>query len=541
MTVRSLGPFELEQKIGAGGMGFVYRAKYVKTGQIVALKILPSGMAGNDKAAARFDRELSILKQLRHPNIIRCFGGGVKDNQRFYAMELVEGGSLAKLIKQRGKLSWEETVEYGIQICGALQHAHDNGIIHRDLKPANLLLTKKGELKLADFGIALDLDATALTAAGKTVGTFTYMAPEQICGKPPVSHKSDLYALGCVMFKMLTGQPPFDSESAAELLHQHLYKAAPRVSTLALDCPVWLDTLIAQLLDKNPFNRPRDAAGVARALEEVKQKVASNTGVTQHAASGSPTAFTKIQEKATQVTKLVGQRKKRKQAETGPIYERAWFLAVCLVVLICAMTWALWPKSEAELFARAVVLMKTDDRDKWDEAKRDYLLELQERFPDGEFASEVQEFLDRIEMGEAERRFQVNTRLGKEPKTEAERLYAEAWRYEQFGDRIMALEKYQALSDILKNDRDSRPWVNLARRQIGKIEESGSKTDTVQLVNDTLAKADQLAADGELLEARKLWQGIITLYEAKSELQVQVQQARDRMQAPTESAPGSGA
>ncbi|MBI3467129.1 MAG: serine/threonine protein kinase [Planctomycetes bacterium] len=496
MAVRSLGPFELEQKIGAGGMGFVYRAKYIKTGQIVALKILPSGMAGNDKAAARFDRELSILKQLRHPNIIRCFGGGLKDNQRFYAMELVEGGSLAKLIKQRGKLSWEETVEYGIQICSALQHAHDNGIIHRDLKPANLLLTKKGELKLADFGIALDLDATALTAAGKTVGTFTYMAPEQICGKPPVSHKSDLYALGCVMFKMLSGQPPFDSESAAELLHQHLYKAAPRVSTLALDCPVWLDTLISQLLDKNPFNRPRDASAVARALEEVKQKVASNTGVTQHAVSGAPTAFAGVQETA-QVTKLVAAKKKRKPVESGPIYERAWFLAVCLLLLIGFMTWALWPKSEAELFARAVVLMETDDPVKWNEARDAYLLPLLEKFPQGQFAAKVQDYLDRIEMAEAERRFQVNTRLGKEPRTEAERLFAEAWRYEQFGDRILALEKYQALSTLLKDDRESRPWVHLARRQISRIEESGSKTDSVQLVDETLAKADQLAGDGK--------------------------------------------
>jgi len=539
MTVRSLGPFELEQKIGAGGMGFVYRAKYVKTGQIVALKILPSGMTGNDKAAARFDRELSILKQLRHPNIIRCFGGGMKDNQRFYAMELVEGGSLAKLIKQRGRLSWEETVEFGIQICSALQHAHDNGIIHRDLKPANLLLTKKGELKLADFGIALDLDATALTAAGKTVGTFTYMAPEQICGKPPVSHKSDLYALGCVMFKMLSGQPPFDSDSAAELLHQHLYKAAPRVATLALDCPVWLDTLIAQLLDKNPFNRPRDAAAVARALEEVKQKVATNTGLTQHAVSGAPTAFAGVQETA-QVSKLVA-KKKRKPVESGPIYERAWFLAVCLLLLIGLMTWALWPKSESELFARAVVMMETDDPVKWNDARERYLLPLLERFPNGEYAPKAQEYLDRIDMSEAERRFQVNTRLGKEPRTEAERLYAEAWRYEQFGDRILALEKYQALSALLRDNREARPWVNLARRQISKIEETGSETDRVKIVDQKLAEADQLAADGKLIEARKIWHSIITLYERKPELEVQVQQARERVQPRAETAPAPSA
>src|SRR4029077_12897654 len=212
MAERVLGPFKLGPKLGGGGMGVVYRATYTKTGQVVALKLLNAEMSTKPRLVARFERELTILKKLKHPNIVPCYGGGKIGEQQFLAMELVEGGSLAGLLKKRSKLPWEEVISFGLQICSALEHAHEHGIIHRDLKPPNLLLTKEGKIKLADFGIARDNDATALTAAGRTVGTFAYMAPEQIRGEPEVTFKADLYALGCVLYELLTGAPPFAGE-----------------------------------------------------------------------------------------------------------------------------------------------------------------------------------------------------------------------------------------------------------------------------------------------------------------------------------------
>jgi serine/threonine protein kinase len=135
MQNRSIGPFELEDQLGAGGMGVVYRAKYTKTGQRVALKLLSPGLQEDEKLIARFTRELEILKKLKHPNIVQCYGGGRLGTQRFYAMELVEGGSLSELLRKRGKFAWQQVIEYGIQICAALEHAHENGVVHRDLKP----------------------------------------------------------------------------------------------------------------------------------------------------------------------------------------------------------------------------------------------------------------------------------------------------------------------------------------------------------------------------------------------------------------------
>src|SRR5690606_20720369 len=141
-----------------------------------------------------------VLKQLRHPHIVHCFGGICESKQRFYAMELVEGGTLHSLLQEVGKLPWETVIDYGQQMSSALDYAHARNVIHRDVKPGNFLISRNGKLTLSDFGLAVVVASQRITAAGKTLGTFHYMAPEQIRGKPPVTGKTDLYALGCVLF-----------------------------------------------------------------------------------------------------------------------------------------------------------------------------------------------------------------------------------------------------------------------------------------------------------------------------------------------------
>lgn len=271
MENRWLWPFELKEKIGQGGMGVVYRARYVKNDREVAVKLLPPEIAADKKIAIRFERELEVLKKLKHPNIVYCFGGKCEGDQHFYAMELVEGGSLERLLKKRGRLPWEQVVEYSLQLCSALHFAHDHGFIHRDVKPGNLLLTNTGKLKLSDFGLARARTEARLTEHGKTMGTFHYMAPEQIRGKPPLSPQTDLYAMGCVMYEMLAGRPPFRGHAPAEILQKHLEKPPPPVSANAMDCPVKLEILIQGLLQKDPNKRPANAIEVARELKQVTQ------------------------------------------------------------------------------------------------------------------------------------------------------------------------------------------------------------------------------------------------------------------------------
>ncbi len=271
MESRFIWPFELLDKLGEGGMGVVYRARHMGNDRQVAVKLLPDDVASNETLLARFERELEVLKQLRHPNIVHCFGGTCESKQRFYAMELIEGGTLAEVLSRRERLPWEIAVDYALQMCAALQYAHERGIIHRDIKPGNFLLTKSGQIKLSDFGLAAVISGSRITAAGKTLGTIQYMSPEQIRGKPALTNRADLYALGCVIHEMLTGAPPYLGDSTAEVLQKHLKGTIPHVAGEIDDCPLELDQLVFELLSKEVEQRPETAALVGLRLEGILQ------------------------------------------------------------------------------------------------------------------------------------------------------------------------------------------------------------------------------------------------------------------------------
>lgn len=271
MENRWVWPFELLDKIGEGGMGVVYRARYVGNDRQVAVKLLPPDADKNKTLLARFEREMEVLKQLRHPNIVHCFGGTCESKQWFYAMELIEGGTLADVIRAKGRLGWTAAVDYAIQMCDALSYAHERGIIHRDVKPSNFLMTKQQQLKLSDFGLVTIVAGHRLTATGRTLGTADYMSPEQIRGKPPLTPRSDLYALGCVMYEMFTGDPPYQGSNAIEVMHKHLKESIPRLSAKGFEGPPEIDELVFQLMSKTPDQRPDSATNVGNFLRDVLQ------------------------------------------------------------------------------------------------------------------------------------------------------------------------------------------------------------------------------------------------------------------------------
>src|SRR5262245_9821218 len=190
-------------------------------------------------------------------------------------MEYLEGESLDHVMGRRGRLTWEEVVTLGKQLCSALQHAHEQGIVHRDLKPSNLMVLPDGTLKLTDFGIAKDLDGTQLTSANCTVGTAAYMSPEQCKGERNLTPKSDLYSLGVLFYELVTGKRPFHADNTMDMFLQHVQGTFERPSRLVLDIPIWLDTLICQLMEKAPDKRPLNAKIVGEALETVLEKVAA--------------------------------------------------------------------------------------------------------------------------------------------------------------------------------------------------------------------------------------------------------------------------
>ena len=288
MNPTQLGPYEILSRLGRGGMGAVYEAIDTTSGDTVAVKVLASHLADDPGLRARFDAEIETLKNLRHPGIVRLLAFGEQDDQPFFAMELVRGKSLEQILRSGRRFTWRETVAVALEVTRALKAAHDQGIVHRDLKPANLLVAEASSavaephetaatdggaervtVKLADFGIAKLFGGVAHTALGHVVGTAEYMAPEQAAGRP-IDHRVDLYALGLVMFAMLTGSPPFRGTQLTEVIDKQRREIPPRVASLVPTVPADLDELIARLLSKDPAQRPASALALGRLLAAIE-------------------------------------------------------------------------------------------------------------------------------------------------------------------------------------------------------------------------------------------------------------------------------
>ncbi len=364
---QQLGPFRIDKELGAGAMGAVYRARYVKTGQVVAVKVMAPGLGDNNPSSvARFEREASILKQLNHPNIVRLFGVGKFQRTRYYAMEYVQGESLDHVMARRGRMTWEEVVELGRQLCAALQHAHEHGVVHRDLKPSNLMILADGTLKLTDFGIAKDLNVTALTSANCAVGTASYMSPEQCKGERDISPKSDLYSLGVVFYELITGKKPFNADNAMDMFLMHVQGKFERPSRLVMDVPVWLDNLICQLLEKKPDQRPLNAKMVSDALGSIQEKVEAQQSAGADAVRGRmidrPHGSRNPDEQDKEAARaLLGKKGKRKKRKEKAWYSRVWFQAAGILAVLALIVGVLFvvlqPPDPHSLYVRAKKLM----------------------------------------------------------------------------------------------------------------------------------------------------------------------------------------
>ncbi len=523
-----IGPFEVGDRIGVGGMGIVYRAIYTKNGARVALKILSPDVSDSESLQRRFEREISILKKLQHPHIVRYYGGGKFGTQRFYAMELIEGGSVEEYLRKKKRLPWEEALEIAIQVAKALEHAHEAGVIHRDLKPANLLMSAANVIKLTDFGIARDTTATALTAAGKTVGTYAYMAPEQIRGKPPVDKKTDLYALGCVLFEMISGETPFTSENQGEMLMQHLQEEPPRITSLVPDCPMFLEELIFKLLEKDPADRVYDALALQTELEEVRTKVTEQRSIAAQTLSDGTTIGRA--QSADELKSILTKKKKKKKKDNSPIYERVWFLGLGLLLAAGFVAWHFLPEGEDKLIARAEKLLESEFAMDWGDAKKKCLIPLLAKFPEGRHAEKAQQLIVVIDKRTIDKEMHSAKRLKQGPANEAEKLMLAAEHFLKFGDRVTALRKYRSITHLFKGKEEFRVYVLLAQDQVDAIIKSGgADEDYVSYLNQKLKDADSLFKKGNQTDAEEIWQSIKTLYKDNEEVRPHVAYATKRI------------
>ncbi len=264
-----LGQYEITALLGEGGMAAVYRAHQTSVKRDVAIKVIKTGLVQVDEFVKRFDREAQMIASLSHIHILKVFDYGRQDDIVYLVMELLTGGSLARLIQTRGALSLQEASRLLRQMASALDYAHGRGIIHRDMKPENVLLDSDGNAFITDFGIAKlrDSGGTALTQSQGTIGTPAYMSPEQWKGEP-VDARADIYALGVIVFQMLSGVLPFSGETAFGMMHKHVYEAPPDLRDYQPDMPLSIVRVVDKALAKNREQRFESAGAMAAAFDE---------------------------------------------------------------------------------------------------------------------------------------------------------------------------------------------------------------------------------------------------------------------------------
>lgn len=269
MAIEKLGPFTVLRVLGRGGMGTVYEAIEEGRDEHVAVKVLAPTFSFDEHFRTRFEAEIDALLALDHKNIVRLLSFGQDQGNLYFAMELIDGQSLYQEQKKGHVFHWQEIIEIGMQVCEGLRHAHERGIIHRDLKPGNLMIDKKRQIKIADFGIAKTFGKSSVTSEGNVLGTMDFMAPEQARGQS-TDARSDLFSLGAVLYSLLAGKPPFLKKEVDKTIEALLsLDPPPRLDTIAPDTPKPLADLIHRLLEKDPRRRIATAVATGRQLAHV--------------------------------------------------------------------------------------------------------------------------------------------------------------------------------------------------------------------------------------------------------------------------------
>ncbi len=270
MIGRQLGGYEIISEIGRGGMGVVYRARQLSLDREVALKTLMPGLALDETLVERFEAEARAASRINHPNLVPVYDVGREQDVHYLAMEFVEGQDLATLLHRDGPTDYPEAAAIASQAAAGLGALHRAGVVHRDVKPSNVLVRPDGVVKVTDFGVALLQGAAArLTAEGSTVGTATYMSPEQVRGEE-LDGRSDVYSLGIVLYQMLTGAPPFVADAPLVVMRQHCEEEPPSIRRARPDVPDRLAQVVARCLAKSPDDRYQTAEALAGDLDHVR-------------------------------------------------------------------------------------------------------------------------------------------------------------------------------------------------------------------------------------------------------------------------------
>jgi serine/threonine protein kinase/DNA-binding response OmpR family regulator len=287
-----IGAYEVLDRLGAGGMGAVFKARHRQMKRVVALKVLASHLAGNEDFVQRFQREVEVIAQLTHPNIVMAFDAGVSEAGHFLVMEFVDGRDLDSVVTRHGPLSVSAAVHCVVQAARGLEYAHGRGIVHRDIKPANLLRDAQAVVKVTDLGLARIRNTVSglggLTQAGRMMGTVDFMPPEQAIDAAQTDQRADVYSLGATLYFLVTGQPPYPEQSLTAALLKHRDAPIPSLAAARKDVPAALDAIFRRMMAKSPEDRYQTMTEVVGALEAIQPTLSDTAGAKGTGAVTSP-------------------------------------------------------------------------------------------------------------------------------------------------------------------------------------------------------------------------------------------------------------
>jgi hypothetical protein len=509
MTGEQIGDWVIDAETGHDHHGRSFRAHAPDDpNKLAVVRVL---VGASPEVHELFRGRLNLIRKLSHPNLVTFTGSGIVHGDPYYVTEYVPGPDYQTLLRDGKRPTWQEVLAMALQMVSALRHAHRRGVLHGDLKPANLLKTADGRVKLAETGIARLYAADVPPPGDNPLASAAFISPEQAAGKP-ATKRSDFYSLGCLLYALLTGRPPFTAHNLVELIHKHCFVMPERLIHFLPDLPDEFDGLVMKLLAKDPAVRPGSGTMLLADFERIwaNLETRGKLGKRPQLPADEPLPLPAEVEKPTPRPRIEAPVKPPRPMMSRPLVVIPLFL-LCVAALVAGYHWT--RTDPEELWARAQPFMKSEDPADWERAWTDYLEPLSRDHPD-RYADEIKAFRSRMEPMAELRRAQANGRSAKYG-SEAERFYQEGVRLCAAGDFAAARRTWERVVLAYAGIPSESHWVDLSRQAAARVpsqEGALHRPSSSSAIREALTRAQTLKAADKVKEATEILDALEALY-----------------------------
>ena len=494
MERKSVGPFKILKRLGSNRRHRVFHARQTEQNRDVAIKFvkIPPTVQW-DSAIDKINREVAQLQKLRHPNLMQVFGAGCDGEDVFFATELIDGESLASILSRRIKLAPDQVVEYGRQICSVLQFLHELDLIHSKLTTEKIMVTTDDQIKVIDLRLNRSKRRRWDAPLRRDLELAAYMAPEQFA--EGASDKSDLYSLGVILYEMLSGKLPYQPDTLGRMQKNKVNAPVPSVATHVMDCPIWLNQIITEMLNPEPRNRPHSAKAINLALDEIKNIDATKqAAVSQMAAGFNPLTAGKDKSEA---RRLLGKKTPKKSANAVPLLQRTAVQIGLLCSIAALIFYLVQPQSDDKIIAQAQQMIASEQMVQWSDAR--ILIEpimnsdrsLADEATQLYYDSKLKTLLARSESGKSSG-----------TDSESEKSFVAAVDFVKLGRNSEAAKLLMQLIDNTDPAGSDRHVKQAAEQRLTLLTEKARPPSSPEELLEKIAQTEQAETEAELLTAQ---------------------------------------